>query len=369
MKENWLEIVQMLRQHFNNNSTEDLYQKEVESCMQLLGWKRYNKSLQTQCVIPIGNNNTIRPDILLSKNNVNSLPIEVKRPSNICNGRQELQLMSYMRMLRVNVGLYIGESISLYYDNPDDSKNAICIYSIQINEEDESGIKLCELLSYGKFDIKDLEDFCRERYNQIIARDNFQQRLSDFLAENNVAQNIKYLIKEKFIKEGYEESVIDNELKNVQLSIKHLPLNNNTHIISSINNRTSIIKTPPITTNYIAECHRERKQYTRTAQRSELIVKFDDGTIIHDKSGIEVEKQFIIKVGIERVRSLGIKQNHEDLIGSPNTCRNPDLYVNRWTQLRNGLYLFNCSNNSDKKKHIERIISSLNIKAKVDIIR
>ena len=57
MNENWLEIVSILRPHFDKNSTEDIYQKDVENCLQILGWKRINKTMLTQYTLPIGNNN------------------------------------------------------------------------------------------------------------------------------------------------------------------------------------------------------------------------------------------------------------------------------------------------------------------------
>ena len=83
MNENWLEIVSALRQHFANNSTEDIYQREIETCLQILGWKRFNRSMLSQHTLPIGNSNNIRLDILLRKNEVNVLPIEVKRPTKV----------------------------------------------------------------------------------------------------------------------------------------------------------------------------------------------------------------------------------------------------------------------------------------------
>lgn len=39
---------------------------------------------------------------------MNVLPIEVRYPTNVCTERQELQLMSYMRQLRVNVDSQYG---------------------------------------------------------------------------------------------------------------------------------------------------------------------------------------------------------------------------------------------------------------------
>lgn len=34
MNENWQEIVSILHPHFENNSTEDVYQRDIESCLQ-----------------------------------------------------------------------------------------------------------------------------------------------------------------------------------------------------------------------------------------------------------------------------------------------------------------------------------------------
>lgn len=123
MNENWPEIVETLLPYFGVNSAEGDYQREIEICLKFLGWKKTNETMRSQLTLPIGNNSSIRPDIVLWKKNANGvptpvLPIEIKRPSNIRNERQENQLMSYMRQLKLNVGLYIGEKIELYYDFP-----------------------------------------------------------------------------------------------------------------------------------------------------------------------------------------------------------------------------------------------------------
>lgn len=123
MNENWPEIVETLIPYFETNSVEGDYQREIENCLKFLGWKKTNGTMVSQYTLPIGNSNSIRPDIVLWRKNEHDtqspvLPIEIKRPSNIQNERQENQLMSYMRQLKLNVGLYIGEKIQLYYDIP-----------------------------------------------------------------------------------------------------------------------------------------------------------------------------------------------------------------------------------------------------------
>lgn len=220
MNDNWIEIVRTLQPYVKCNSTEPKYQQEIENCLKFLGWRNSNNTMQSQVTINIGHKNSIRPDIVLYKNGIPVLPIEIKRPNNICNSKQESQLMSYMRQLRLNVGLYVGENIQLYYDNPEDLDNPISVFRVDFREDDANGEVFCEMLSYGKFDINNLEDFCKEHYNQIIARNNLQQRLNEFFFSGNVIKNIVTLIKEKFTKEGYKDEVLDEELNKLKINIQ-----------------------------------------------------------------------------------------------------------------------------------------------------
>ena len=221
MNDNWIEIVETLQPCIAGNFTELRYQQEIENCLKYLGWRSSNKTMQSQVTINIGNNNFIRPDIVLYKNNQPVLPIEIKRPSNICNIRQESQLVSYMRQLRLNVGLFIGENIQFYYDSPDDIDRPISVLKVELCPEDTNGEFFCEMLSYEKFDIENLEYYCKERYNQIIAHNNFQLRLEEFLSDKNASNNIVALIRDKFAKEGFVDSVMDEELNKYKFKIIH----------------------------------------------------------------------------------------------------------------------------------------------------
>lgn len=220
MNENWIEIVTTLQPYIKCDSKETKYQQEIENCFKFLGWRISNKTMQSQVTIPIGNNNSIRPDIVLYKNDIPTLPIEIKRPNNICNIKQESQLTSYMRQLKLNIGLYIGENIQLYYDTPNDLDNPICVFKVEFREDDVNGSIFCEMLSYEKFDIMSLEDFCKERYNQIIARNNLQERLNEFFFSSDANKNIITLIKEKFLNEGFEEKALESELEKLIFKIE-----------------------------------------------------------------------------------------------------------------------------------------------------
>ncbi len=231
MNDNWIEIVETLQPYVKCNSTEPKYQQEIENCLKFLGWRSSNKTMQSQVTINIGHKNSIRPDIILYKDGIPVLPIEIKRPNNICNIKQESQLMSYMRQLRLNIGLYIGENIQLYYDNPNDIDSPVSVFKIEFREDDANGDIFCEMLSYGKFDITCLEDFCKERYNQIIARNNLQQRFNEFFFSGNATKNIITLIKEKFTKEGFEDEVLNAELSKLDINVSRKESHNLSQVI------------------------------------------------------------------------------------------------------------------------------------------
>ena len=64
-----------------------------------------------------------------------------------------------MRRLRLCCGLYIGENIQLYYDSPDDDSDAVSVCTIELEENNNLGRKLCQLLLCNSFNLDALESF------------------------------------------------------------------------------------------------------------------------------------------------------------------------------------------------------------------
>lgn len=226
MNEIWIEIVESLQTCYKENTSEKEYQHEIENCLKILGWKKSNGTMESQYTLQIGSSNTIRPDLLLRKVNTNGelqavLPIEIKRPQNTYNDRYANQLTSYMRQLRLNVGLFIGENIQFYYDVPNNMDKPVKVLTINIDRNDNNGELLCNILTYENFKLNKLEEFCEEQYQKIQAQNNLRQRLSEYLSTENAQNNIKSLLKSKFMNEGFDEKNIDFELNNIEISIQH----------------------------------------------------------------------------------------------------------------------------------------------------
>ena len=218
MENKWNIIARNLQRSKDKNVSEDTFQDTIECQLQLLGWY---EGVENKPTIPVGASKSLIPDIILNKNGHRVLPIEIKRPNINISVRHSSQLLSYMRILRLNVGLYIGEKIQLFYDSPEDENDAFCVLSIEYDENASIGKKFCQLLSFDNFDLCQLKRFCIEQMRFLRARNNFKNRILEFVSSQNLAQNITYLLKEQFLSEGFDESVIDLELKKLDIDIRY----------------------------------------------------------------------------------------------------------------------------------------------------
>lgn len=287
MKENWLEIFDILSSCINNKVTESTYQKEIENCFKILGWRKTNKTLQSQMTIPIGNNNYIRPDIILQKENEkgNIIPIiavEIKRPDNIKNGRQELQLFSYMRQLRLSFGLYIGEKIQLFYDAMDKKENPIAnpisVLTVDIKDTDNNGEIFCELFSYDQCNSEKIESYCKESLKREQEYIRLQDRISDFML--HAEKNIKELIKNRLVSEGFTGESIDKELSKIDILV---------------NRKTSETKMPQTIQHSVNITSKQIPDSCSSQTRDTTKFSFDGGITYYNKRKfvLEIIKDYI----------------------------------------------------------------------------
>lgn len=287
MKENWLEIFDILSSCINNKVTESTYQKEIENCFKILGWRKTNKTLQSQMTIPIGNNNYIRPDIILQKENEkgNIIPIiavEIKRPDNIKNGRQELQLFSYMRQLRLSFGLYIGEKIQLFYDAMDKKENPIAnpisVLTVDIKDTDNNGEIFCELFSYDQCNSEKIESYCKESLKREQEYIRLQDRISDFML--HAEKNIKELIKNGLVSEGFTGESIDKELSKIDILV---------------NRKTSETKMPQTIQHSVNITSKQIPDSCSSQTRDTTKFSFDGGITYYNKRKfvLEIIKDYI----------------------------------------------------------------------------
>lgn len=162
MKEKWNEFVFDLNEARNRNADESEYHYIIESQLKLLGWLKSRGEICHKANIPIGNNNFIQPDILVKKDGSELFVIEVKRPVHNITERERQQLVSYMRQLKLQIGIYIGEFIEVLYDKPG-SQEVESVLAVELEPDEANGELFVKLFDRTNYNKDDIVSFCEEQ--------------------------------------------------------------------------------------------------------------------------------------------------------------------------------------------------------------
>lgn len=209
MQETWNKFVYDLHEAKKKNMDENGYHSRIETQFQLLGWAKYNGEICHKPTIPIGNNQSIQPDILIKKDDEEQFVVEVKRPVHSQRERERQQLVSYMRQLKLKAGIYIGEHIEVFYDHPD-SKDAVSVLKVELELNNTKGAKFVELFSKKQFDKTSIEAFCKERIKEMQRQESLNK-----IKENLVSEDGQILIKEslkQYLAEKYKDVFAEDEI-------------------------------------------------------------------------------------------------------------------------------------------------------------
>jgi len=113
--------------------------------------------------------------------------------------------------------------------------------------------------------------------------------------------------------------------------------------------------------------HTEKKKGGKkvvTNPRTRLRITMPDGSIIEERTAWESLQKFILRVGVEKVRAVGLIANKIPLVS--NTA--DKKYKTAQKPLGNGWLLMTCSDTATKRKQILTIASQIGMKINVDII-
>lgn len=113
--------------------------------------------------------------------------------------------------------------------------------------------------------------------------------------------------------------------------------------------------------------HTEKKKGGKkvvTNPRTRLRITMPDGSIIEERTAWESLHKFVLEVGVDKVRAVGLIANKIPLVS--NTV--DKKYQIAQKPLGNGWLLMTCSDTATKRKQILAIASHLGMKISVDII-
>lgn len=177
----WQEFCYDLISAKERDVKEEEYQKLIENGLRQLGWSKAKGEICPKERLEVGSNGQLEPDITLKLGKRPVLVIEVKRPSNKIKERQEIQLLSYMRMRNTLIGIYIGEEIRLYYDyNSLENEPPYMAWRTEIDEDATEGNRFVDFFHRDTFNANRLIAYCEKSFednktNKIMS--NFQNAL------------------------------------------------------------------------------------------------------------------------------------------------------------------------------------------------
>lgn len=204
MQEAWNEICFIVNRCRQANSSESSFQIEAENIFEKLGWSRYKGEVVSQQIINVGSAHTVRPDIVISNGQENLYVIELKKPSANFIERNTDQLISYMRLLKLNCGILLGDSVRIFYDAPGDKSDPVEIINIPFEENNTDGAKLLGIIKHDGFTQQRLVEYCENRLRLIDARRN-ADRIVEMICSDEGPGFIAEAVRKAILEENSEE--------------------------------------------------------------------------------------------------------------------------------------------------------------------
>lgn len=206
-EEKWNYIAKQYSEYFNSN--EKIIQKLWEDYFsEFFDYKKLFGEIDSQRKIPIGSYERVIPDIILRKDNRDLADVELKMYSLSFNRSMEDQLKSYLKLIKLSVGVIICEKIYLYwYDYLSDSLSKVII---NFEKNNFYGIKFIELLQKDNFQESAIREFIEktEQYKKNVQK--IREKLCTDYVREIIIENLQ---------KDYDFQEIQEALKDIEIKI------------------------------------------------------------------------------------------------------------------------------------------------------
>ena len=235
----WNTICKEILDKKTKQATEKEYQKLVFAHFYyMLGW--HSERVEQQYQQRVGSNvQYVYPDIVFFANNEKLFVIEMKQPNHIQTKEDIEQLSSYMKLLPVQFGIYIGEHIELYY-KPFDCESPTSVLKIELKVDSDKGKTFVELFKRDNCNSEQLTNFCIAQ----IAKQEKQKEINEFINELTTEKGKQLfigLLNQKLINEGYSTEDIEKITNEIEINIHRKNRTDTTHIEQYTPTQTPVI--------------------------------------------------------------------------------------------------------------------------------
>jgi hypothetical protein len=272
--EKWNEIYFYLSENIKTDINESEFEQNVIQALRVLDWKEFLGDIQIRPSFQIGASNRIMPDFVInSAEKKNLFVIEIKQPSIPLNTNFQQQLFSYMRQLRLQYGVLIGQVIQVFYDGDlTDHDDPVLLETIDFKKDSLKGQKFVELFSKENFSYDLLQSFTLTSLKKINRKAD-QKQLHQKIVSTDYQLEILEFIKQDFLNK-YDAELIDNVLQEISINI-------------TVRNQTEIEK-PKFHTNTW-----EKPENTNTRDKTKYIINGNGKPLAKNRFVLELVKAYL----------------------------------------------------------------------------
>jgi len=217
--EKWNELCFILSESIPANASEQVFELKVIQAFEKLGWSHFKKEISVRENIQLGASNRITPDIIIKSDDTNLFVIEVKNPSaDLKNPSYQNQLSSYMRMLRLNFGILIGNEIKIFVDGSlVGSNQSELLERISFKKDNPKGLNFINLFQKETFSNENIEQYIQKKI-ETIKENQTVENLRKEITTTEYSDYLKSKLKSKLLKE-YNENIVEKILEDFKIKI------------------------------------------------------------------------------------------------------------------------------------------------------
>lgn len=217
--EKWNELCFILSESIPSNASEQVFELKVIQAFEKLGWSHFKQEISVRENIQLGAAHRITPDIIIKSNDTNLFVVEVKNPSaDLKNPRYQNQLSSYMRMLRLNFGILIGNEIKIFVDGSlVGSNQSELLEKISFKKDNPKGLNFINLFQKETFSYENIEEYIQNKI-ETIKENHTIENLKTEITTKEYSEFLKNQLKNKLLKD-HSENIVEKILEDFKIKV------------------------------------------------------------------------------------------------------------------------------------------------------
>ncbi len=217
---NWHKLCTRLSDRISSDLSEEEFEaKVIDELDNILGWESTDEeNIQSQVSIQMGSTKKCM-DIIIRKNDKPLFVIEVKKPSLTFDHSHRDQLKSYMRQLKLSIGILIGSKIQVFYDTDSDF---ILIDDIAFIEDSEKGLNFIKTFSKENYSEENIQNYIHEKEKQLKEKQHIK-KLKNEIVSQKYNDRTTEILKDEICKEyQIQKNEIDKIFEKLEIKIEVL---------------------------------------------------------------------------------------------------------------------------------------------------